>query len=315
MIEHLQILFFILLVLWNFWMVLFIKQVHKTYPQNYLKELITMIIVFLIFYILGFIRMYLLKNINEFLYIDWVSLIELIWYLLRIWVIYLFINILLSFRNKAFNKKQKKVVFTIALVIITSYTFRLFYPEVNKALIWSDYILDITEKHHQILKILVLFGFCFFWSPQIAKDKIKISRLFSLLFILAYGVSIIFVFINKNNRSFELSFVIFETLRFSFFLLAPLVWIRFIYLPYAQSLSKLIGQSSNFDYIFKKYNISQREKEIIVLIIDGKGNNEIKEKLFISYHTVKNHLSNIYRKLNISNRHELIHLFMKSKDI
>jgi len=76
-----------------------------------------------------------------------------------------------------------------------------------------------------------------------------------------------------------------------------------------------MNSNVHLNSLYTKYNISAREQEIIQFIIDGKGNNEIKEKLFISYHTVKNHLSNIYRKLNVKNRHELVHLFMKSMNI
>ena len=314
MVQHLQILFFILLVLWNFWMVLFVNQINKTYPQEYLKELRTIIIVFLVFYILGFIRMYLIKNISEFIYFDWVHLIELTWFLMRIWVIYLFINILLSFRNKAFTKKQKKWILNIAIAIVASYILRFFYPELNKFFSWFDFIIDKIENHHQIIKILTLGAFCFFWPSKIPKDKIRISRLFSIFFIVAYATSILFVYINKSKTPFELSCVILETLRFAFFLLAPLLWIQHIYIQYAQRLSKLAGQNLNFDYIYSKYNISQREKEIIELLLDGKSNNDIKEALFISYHTVKNHISNIYNKLNVKNRHELIHLFIKAKE-
>jgi len=55
--------------------------------------------------------------------------------------------------------------------------------------------------------------------------------------------------------------------------------------------------------------ISEREMEIIQLLLKGKSNREIEEKLFISLHTVKNHLYNIYQKLKIENRHQLMALF------
>ena len=77
---------------------------------------------------------------------------------------------------------------------------------------------------------------------------------------------------------------------------------------------ELMNTMVAFDKVFENYNISDREEDIIVLMIEGKSNNEIKEKLFISHHTVKNHLSNIYRKLDVKNRYELMHLFMKYRE-
>ncbi|WML49537.1 EAL domain-containing protein [Neobacillus sp. PS3-34] len=50
------------------------------------------------------------------------------------------------------------------------------------------------------------------------------------------------------------------------------------------------------------YAISSREMEVFKLIIDGLSNKEISEKLFISEHTVKNHITRILQKLNVSDR-------------
>jgi len=63
---------------------------------------------------------------------------------------------------------------------------------------------------------------------------------------------------------------------------------------------------------FSKYNISQRERQIILLILKGKTNKDIENKLFISLKTVKSHIYNIYQKLGVKNRLELIHLIQKS---
>lgn len=53
--------------------------------------------------------------------------------------------------------------------------------------------------------------------------------------------------------------------------------------------------------------LSKQEKNIQGLILEGKSNKEIADELFISLSTVKTHISNIYSKLHISNRQELLH--------
>lgn len=49
-------------------------------------------------------------------------------------------------------------------------------------------------------------------------------------------------------------------------------------------------------------NLTKREYEILMLIAEGLNNREIGESLFISEKTVKNHVSNIFKKINVSDR-------------
>lgn len=53
-------------------------------------------------------------------------------------------------------------------------------------------------------------------------------------------------------------------------------------------------------------SLSKQEQTIKTLIVNGKSNKEIAGELFISLSTVKTHITNIYSKLNISNREELL---------
>lgn len=48
--------------------------------------------------------------------------------------------------------------------------------------------------------------------------------------------------------------------------------------------------------------LSKREIEVLELIAEGMLNKQIAKKLFISEKTVKNHVSNIFKKLNVSDR-------------
>jgi LuxR family transcriptional regulator of csgAB operon len=50
--------------------------------------------------------------------------------------------------------------------------------------------------------------------------------------------------------------------------------------------------------------LSKREIEILGLVAKGAINTEIAETLFISRHTVKSHLYNIYKKIKVTNRLE-----------
>ena len=52
--------------------------------------------------------------------------------------------------------------------------------------------------------------------------------------------------------------------------------------------------------------ITERENEIINALLEGKTNMEIAKTTFMSEKTCKNHLTNIYRKLGVKNRVQLV---------
>ncbi|HEX8376523.1 MAG TPA: response regulator transcription factor [Pedobacter sp.] len=59
--------------------------------------------------------------------------------------------------------------------------------------------------------------------------------------------------------------------------------------------------------------LSSREMEILNRIVDGLNYNEIGERLFISPHTVRKHIANIYDKLHVTNKASAIKVAMVNK--
>lgn len=55
--------------------------------------------------------------------------------------------------------------------------------------------------------------------------------------------------------------------------------------------------------------LTDKEKEVLVLILEGTPRKEISKQLYISESTVKNHVTKIYSKLDVKNRSELLKLF------
>jgi DNA-binding NarL/FixJ family response regulator len=55
--------------------------------------------------------------------------------------------------------------------------------------------------------------------------------------------------------------------------------------------------------------LSEREHEIANTILDGLSYKMIAEKMFISLDTVRSHIKNIYKKLNINSKTELFNVF------
>ncbi len=63
-------------------------------------------------------------------------------------------------------------------------------------------------------------------------------------------------------------------------------------------------------WIAAAFGLTKREAEIVLLLIQGDSDQEVAQKLTITFHTVRTHIKNIFKKLNVTNRSELNHLIL-----
>jgi DNA-binding CsgD family transcriptional regulator len=168
-----------------------------------------------------------------------------------------------------------------------------------------------------IVEIILLILILIPGKKEKDRNIVKLRRSFGWLFLSRYLVFIVLflafvVFISKADEivpkavRYPVALVI--VLLFS---LAPFFWIKYFFRKYADSMLVIVEDREVLDSLFKKYRISKREQDILKLILDGKTNKEIEEMLFISYHTVKNHVYNLYQKIGVKNRYELVHFITK----
>jgi DNA-binding NarL/FixJ family response regulator len=61
------------------------------------------------------------------------------------------------------------------------------------------------------------------------------------------------------------------------------------------------------------YNLTEREKEVLSFLIDGFEYKEIGSKMDVSPNTIRNHISNIYKKLHVTSKAQAIKLFLNNK--
>jgi DNA-binding NarL/FixJ family response regulator len=58
----------------------------------------------------------------------------------------------------------------------------------------------------------------------------------------------------------------------------------------------------------REWGLTVREVEILGALAAGQSNKQMAQKLWLSAHTIKYHLTNIYRKLGVGGRTEAVHL-------
>ena len=90
----------------------------------------------------------------------------------------------------------------------------------------------------------------------------------------------------------------------SILLIFAIIWLTIIFFDQSNTFYK-----KSLKDVLLTYQLSEREGEVFLHILNGQSNKSISDQLFIEEGTVKNHLTNIYRKLNVKSRNELMAKF------
>ncbi len=133
------------------------------------------------------------------------------------------------------------------------------------------------------------------------EHEILLKWIIGIFLPLIVLVTLDFLFLTE--ASFKLTYLSYTAFAVNIYLFISRHYIR----KYEPEGASKLSQNG-----FMEESFSAREKEIIDLVIEGKTNKEIGEILYISINTVKTHIKNIYAKLDVNNRIQLIHTLTRS---
>ncbi len=219
--------------------------------------------------------------------------------------IYMFILFSYQITNRKLPKSFKIFYWTINLLEV--FLFINLLVRANKhgfnALTELDNIMGVILGNMTMVFFIYFAIFQLIFNMQKIEDfRLKRNiRYLGLLYFFINTTWFLFLFVFQDK--IKIGFYPFYTLVFAmnFF---PVLFIKF---KLNNILSKPITDSlSEFQGLYDKYCITTKESEIIYLIRDGKSNKEIADILFISLQTVKNTISNIFKKIEVKSRTELI---------
>lgn len=77
---------------------------------------------------------------------------------------------------------------------------------------------------------------------------------------------------------------------------------------YQQAKTSAPSTTCSISTFIDKYDLTRRECEILTLLFEGRTNEEIAQKLYISENTLRRHIYNMYSKIGIKSRWELYFL-------
>jgi len=297
-------------LLLGIWTLSYVYQHYKRYQKNLLKWLFYYILLMnisvLIFQIAGYLQL-VQSETRVFLLLSRYAFAVVISSLAVVGSLYFLIRVLVKLNSLIFHKFFKPVFAGLFFIFLCSYAFGFylfFHSDTGQWLKITDIVVDVFAW----LAVFFIFIYFTFVAPKEKKPILgKTSSSFFYFYLLFYVIWSLSVLPPEPIRHY----LVFVT--YIVFNLIPLIWIPKYYLRFVVSLSEESDLTPTADFI-NKYNITQREQEIINLLLGGKNNKKIAELLFISPSTVRNHIYRIYQKLNVKNRLQLANRILKERD-
>lgn len=237
------------------------------------------------------------------------NLISITIYVLFFSLIYLMFLIVADMLGIEPPIRYKVAICILMMFALTIELIHVYLPDILKANKILMFIYDNFVDNFIFLEIILLIFLIIMGKKSENKVKRKIAVSFGYVFILRY-IFLLFGYLIFAGSGYSqyLVFLIQVLILFSVILL-PYLWMKIWFLKYAGGLSDREELQVHMDAVCRKYGISEREREIMLMMVRGKTNKEIEDELFISINTVKNHVYNIFKKLKINSRHQLIKFF------
>jgi DNA-binding CsgD family transcriptional regulator len=177
----------------------------------------------------------------------------------------------------------------------------------------------LGEDRHELIRSSMLLGFTivsilvyaysltqlFIQSSSFLDNKDRQNiRLFGLLYLIYAAGTLSLINLSHLGPAYGFGFIM---VLFAIHLVPIFFLSLYLDKNFVEPSAKQDFDRSLADFI-EKYQISNREGEIVQLICKGKSNHDISESLFISLQTVKDHNHRIYLKTGVKNRVQLTNL-------
>jgi len=307
--KHIILLYFIISFVVNIFAVMLTIFLYIKYKFN--------IILYYLFFILLLIFNFLVNTLNFYRLSFIVNNTEdynIIYFYLKIigqTLSYFFIPLFfINFFGLPFNIK-KKIIFLI--LSITGFLFILVFSFFKLDYEQSIKILKKSIMFFSLVRLLIIIYIILLWLINKKKIKGYVINLFTkaiiITTILVFPFIILGVFFHKFSFYLDGRLISIPHLGIFIFIwnLISIIFTAWFFL----NRVNMNKAEENLKILEKNFGITNREKEIILMVSKGYSNKEICDKLFISLPTVKTHLKNIYQKTNIKNRVKLVNLLKK----
>ncbi len=202
----------------------------------------------------------------------------------------------LSNQQQIFNQRDIELLKIMKPVLLQTLRLISFRHETFNSRLAKNFWSDYTEP---IIVIRsdgqVIFQSCEFDRIFAQEKQAFLSSMLALINFLQNNKVTGYSFLSQlGKRLYEIKLTLIQ---------ADADFRHCIYLLHPSRITHRFGKVLNQ---LDKTRLTHREMEITVLICQGRATREIAEEIHLSYHTVRNHIKNIYSKLGVSTRSELL---------
>lgn len=311
MIDHVSIFLYIMTLLIGAGAVVYTHQLQKTYSFPFLKPLE----IYVFFYNLLVLRILAMKYLStnllgdiisvdfKILNVSGIPIQGIVFYGLT----YSFIGIVMGLLGRMISVHVRRLFHVLIITFIFCYGIGVMLYIQRTSSLW----LFMMEKCLVWLVILIIYScltFLFMGRKETYNAYHKrVIHSFGYFYIVGY----IFPF-----SAFFFPHTVYLYINAIFLLLMnfiPFIWFNYFFLKYHGLRIASLREEAFNEEITSKYHITRREWEIAQLILRGKSNKEIEKELFISIHTVKNHIQSLFRKLGVKSRGQLVNFIFETQ--
>jgi len=257
-----------------------------------------------IFFTIAFLLLIIASTFQSFLKTSSLALINFSEMLTNMLIVVFAVSIPVNIHKERVDKDRKirnSIVFTLGSIIVIS-ILPLYYFN-------QPILKTILVSLHLFLSVLYSMFFLLFSKPgPLIQSREKSERLIAII-ILVIMISAFVLFV-VNLEKFTL-----KQMQQNGGIVLAVICIVLAAGKIPGDIKRLV-QADKIATADKNklatLGITQREHEVMLLLITGRTYKEIAAELFISLPTVKTHVSNIYSKAKVRNRLELSNMIKKN---
>jgi len=281
-----------------------VHRYHARYNLEFLKIYLRYLLVLNVSVFMNLMLHYLLTNVFTAMAIHRKVLIIIVFNILGFYLLIILTYLYLMLTRGLIGQSLERTVwkFGIGLVVLASLAYGFSTAQWASSSDISAFIL--IHKIFITLPIVIslVASLILFLNAGILKFKsqIRILKIFSFIYAIFYAYQC-FLWLVPIEVWIALS-----TLNLLVLNIIPIPFLGSFLSTERGAVMNRSGTREKIAAFYRTQGLSKREMEITDLIVAGKSNEEIENELFISIFTVKKHISNIFMKMDINSRSQLI---------